>query len=75
MGESLSLGIRERVVSLINEGLSCHEAARRLRILAASAVRIMQRKKRTGGVKAAQQAGCGLGNSDELLRWIDLRKR
>ncbi|MFV0512389.1 MAG: helix-turn-helix domain-containing protein, partial [Jhaorihella sp.] len=55
MGKSLSLDIRERVVALVDEGLSCHEAARRLRISAASAVRIMQRKKRTGGVKAAPQ--------------------
>ncbi len=57
MGKSLSLDIRERVVTLVREGLSCHEAARRLRILAASAVRIMQRPKRTGGVRAAPQGG------------------
>ena len=48
MGKSLSLDIRERVVSLVEGGFSCHEAARRFRISAASAVRIMQRKKRTG---------------------------
>ena len=40
MGKSLSLDIRERVVALVDEGLSCKEAARRLRISAASAVRI-----------------------------------
>ena len=50
MGKSLSLDIRERVVSLVEGGFSCHEAARRFRISAASAVRIMQRKKRTGSV-------------------------
>lgn len=55
MGESPSSDIPERVVALVEEGLSCHEAARRLRISAASAVRIMQRKKRTGDVKAASQ--------------------
>ena len=55
MGKSLSLDIRERVVSLVDEGLSCHEAARRMRISAASAVRIMQRKKRTGEVTAEPQ--------------------
>ncbi len=43
MAKSLSLDIRERVVALVGEGLSCREAARRLRISAASAVRIMQR--------------------------------
>ena len=50
MGKSLSLDIRERVVLLVEDGLSCREAARRLRISAASAVRIVQRKKRTGGI-------------------------
>ncbi len=55
MGKSLSLDIRMRVVSLVEDGYSCHEAARRLRISAASAVRIMQRKRRTGSVAAAAQ--------------------
>ncbi len=55
MGKSLSPDIRARVVSLADEGLWCHEAVRRLRISAASAVRILQRKRRTGGVKAAPQ--------------------
>ncbi len=27
MGKALSLDIRERVVALVDEGLSCHEAA------------------------------------------------
>lgn len=45
MGKSLSVDIRERVVSLVDEGLSRHEAERQLRISAASAVRIMQRKR------------------------------
>jgi len=44
MGKSLSLDIRARVVSLVDDGYSYREAARRLRILAASAVRIMQRR-------------------------------
>jgi len=55
MGKSLSLDIRERVVGLVDDGLSCHEAARRLQISAASAVRIMQRKKRTGVVNSDRQ--------------------
>ena len=55
MGKSLSLDIRERVVSLVADGYSCHEAARRFRISAASAVRIMQRKRRFGSVVAAVQ--------------------
>ena len=55
MGKSLSLDIRERVVSLVEGGYSCHEAARRFRISAASAVRIVQRKRRFGSVVAAVQ--------------------
>jgi len=73
MGKSLSLDIRERVVALIDEGLSCHEAARRLRISAASAVRIMQRKKRTGGVLAEPQ-GRPLGSKfDSVSGWLKSR--
>lgn len=68
MGKSLSLDIRERVVALVNEGLSCHEAAGRLRISAASTVWIMQRRRQTGGVKAAprgrpRQSGCASGSA------------
>ena len=55
MGKSLSLDIRERVVSLVETGHSCHEASRRLCISAASAVRIMQRRRRTGCVAQALQ--------------------
>ena len=55
MGKSLSLDIRERVVSLVETGHSCHEASRRLCISAASAVRIMQRRRRTGSVAPALQ--------------------
>ena len=55
MGKSLSLDIRERVVSLVETGHSCHEASRRLCISAASAVRIMQRRRRTGFFAPALQ--------------------
>lgn len=70
MGKSLSLDIRERVVLLVNDGLSCHEAARRLRISAASAVRIMQRKRRTGGVTAARPRRSKL---DAVSDWLNAR--
>jgi len=55
MGKSLSLDIRARVVSLVEDGYSCREPARRFRVSAASAVRIMQRKRHTGSVAAAVQ--------------------
>ncbi len=73
MGKSLSLDIRERVASLVDEGFSCHEAARRLRISAASAVRIMQRKRRTGGVKAAPQGRPRHSKLDTVSAWLKRR--
>lgn len=73
MGKSLSLDIRERVVMLIEEGLSCHVAARRLKISAASAVRIMQRKKRTGGVHAAPQGRPRCSKLDAVSDWLKAR--
>src|SRR6056297_2376281 len=73
MGKSLSLDIRERVVALVDEGLSCHEAAWRLRISAASAVRIVQRKRRTGGVKAATQGRPRRSKLDVVSGWLRTR--
>lgn len=70
MGKSLSLDIRERVVALVDDGLSCHEAARRLRTSTASAVRIVQRKKRTGGVTAAPQGGPRRSKLDAVSDWL-----
>lgn len=62
MGKSLSLDIRERVVALVDEGLSCHEAARRLRI--------MQRKRQTGGVMAAPQGRPRRSKLDAVSAWL-----
>ena len=73
MGKSLSLDIRERVVMLVEDGLSRHEAARRLRISAASAVRIMQRKRRTGGVAAAAQGRPRRSKLDAVSGWLKAR--
>ncbi len=70
MGKSQSLDLRERVVALVDEGLSCHEAARRLRISAASAVRIIQRKKRTGAVRAAAQGRPRRSKLDAVSDWL-----
>ena len=67
MGKSLSLDIRERVVLLVEGGYSCHEASRRLRISVASAVRIMQRKRRTGSVAAALFEGHGIRATPAML--------
>ena len=71
MGKSLSLDIRERVVSLVEIGHSCHEASRRLCISAASAVRIMQRKQRTGSLAPTLQ---GIPGQSKLNVASDLLK-
>ncbi|MEM9900071.1 MAG: IS630 family transposase [Pseudomonadota bacterium] len=72
-GKSLSLDIGQRVVALVDEGLSCREAARRLRISAASAVRIMQRKKSTGGVNASRQGRPRRSKLDAVSDWLNAR--
>lgn len=70
MGRSLSQDIRERVVTLVNEGLSCREASRRLRISAASAVRIIQRQRRLGSVAAARQGRPRRSKLDAVSDWL-----
>lgn len=55
MGRTLSLGLRTRDMWFIDEGHSCHQAARRFRISAASAVRIRQRRQKTGSVAPARR--------------------
>ena len=55
MGKTLSLDLRERVLAFIVEGHSCHEAARRFGISAASAVRIRQRRRQTGSIAPAKR--------------------
>ena len=72
MGKILSLDIRERVVSLVDDGFSCHEAARRLRISAASAVRIMQRKRRSGSVAAETQGRPRISKLDAVSGFLKI---
>jgi transposase len=73
MGKSLSSDIRERVVLLVDEGLSCHEAARQMRMSAASAVRIIQRKKRTGEVTPEPQGRPRRSKLDAVSGWLRAR--
>ena len=70
MGRSLSFDIRKRVVFLVGEGYSCREAARRFRISAASAVRIIQRKRRTGSVAAAAQGRPRISKLDAVSGFL-----
>ncbi len=73
MGKLLSHEIRERVVTLVDEGGSFREAVPRLRISAASAVRIMRRKKHTGGVEAAMQGRPRPSKLDAVSDWFRSR--
>jgi Transposase and inactivated derivatives len=76
MGKSSSVDLRVRIVSEIERGQSCRAAARRFGVSAATAVRLAQRKAKTGSVAPARQgrpAGSGaLGAHVEVLAgWVD----
>jgi len=73
MGKWLSLDIRERIVDLVEEGLSCREAARRLRVSAASAVRVMQRKRRGASLAPEPQGRPRRSKLDRVSGWITSR--
>ena len=76
MGKSSSVDLRIRIVGEIERGQSCRAAARRFGVSAATAVRLAQRKARTGSVAPARQgrpAGSGLLGThiDALASWVD----
>ena len=76
MGKSSSVDLRIRIVGEIERGQSCRAAARRFGVSAATAVRLAQRKARTGSVAPARQgrpAGSGLLGThiDALAGWVD----
>ena len=76
MGKSSSVDLRIRIVGEIERGQSCRAAARRFGVSAATAVRLAQRKARTGSVAPARQgrpAGSGLlgAHIDALAGWVD----
>jgi transposase len=76
MGKSSSVDLRVRIVGEIERGQSCCAAARRFGVSAATAVRLAQRKAKTGSVAPARQgrpAGSGLlgAHVDVLVAWVD----
>lgn len=76
MGKSSSVDLRVRIVGEIERGRSCRAAARRFGVSAATAVRLAQRKARTGSVAPARQGrppGCGVldRHADALIGWVD----
>lgn len=76
MGKSSSSDLRVRIVGEIERGGSCRGAARRFGVSAATAVRLAQRKARTGSVMPARQ-GRPLGSGplsahvDVLIGWVE----
>lgn len=57
MARCLSVDLRERVVAAVDGGMSRRQAAERFGVSAASAVRWMQQKQRTGTVRPDPQGG------------------
>lgn len=55
MGKSRSLDIRERVVAMVEAGHSCRAAARRFAIGNSTAIRVMQRLRKTGDISPPRQ--------------------
>ena len=57
MGRALSVDLRERVIAVIDDGLSCRAAAARFGVSAASAIRWRQLTLRTGTVSPSRPGG------------------
>lgn len=55
MGKPHSLDIRERVVAMVEGGQSCRAAARHFRVGDSTAIRMMQRRKKTGMITPPRQ--------------------
>lgn len=76
MGKSCSPDLRVRIVSEIERGRSCRAAARRFGVAPSTAVRLAQRKARTGSVAPARQgrpAGSGrlAAHVEALVGWVE----
>ena len=57
MAKSLSFDLRQRVMSAIEGGLSCRQAAQRFGVSAASAIRWRDRQQKAGDFASKQQGG------------------
>lgn len=76
MGKSSSSDLRVRIYGEIERGQSCRAAARRFGVAPSTAVRLAQRKERTGSLEPARQgrpAGSGrlAAHVDALIGWVD----
>ena len=68
MGKSSSFDLRDRIVGAIERGSSRRAAARRFGVSAATAVRLAQRKARTGSVAPACQGRPKGSGVDQLVQ-------
>ena len=57
MSKSLSVDLRERVVAAVEDGLSCHKAAKRFGVSAASAIRWRALMRKQGDVRPGPLGG------------------
>src|ERR1700712_1757234 len=58
MARPYSMDLRERVVAaVIDDGMSCHAAAKRFGVAASSAIKWVQRVRETGSVAPGQMGG------------------
>lgn len=76
MGKSNSTDLRVRIYGEIERGQSCRAAARRFGVAPSTAVRLAQRKERTGSLAPARQgrpAGSGrlAAHVDALIGWVE----
>jgi transposase len=76
MGKSSSVDLRVRIIGEIERGQSCRAAARRFGVAPSTAVRLAQRKARTGSLASARQGrpvGSGrFGRHDDvLIGWVE----
>ena len=76
MGKSYSLDLRERILADIEGGSSRRSAARRFGVSASSAIRVAQRKERTGTLSPSRQGrppgdGKLAVHGETVIRWVD----
>ena len=57
MGKPLSMDLRSRALTAVDEGMSCRAAARRYGVAAATVIRWHDQRRSTGGYAAKPQGG------------------
>jgi putative transposase len=77
MPKALSIDLRERIVAaVVKGGLSCRQSAERFDVAASTAVKLVARFKRTGGVQPAKIGGyCKKKIREEHAAWLIARCR